>query len=381
MRHFLLDATPITPAGLTGAGRLVRQLVEHLFTLDRVNDYLIFGFAPEIWPASRLPPNFRYRRLKPWRWLGPLALEASRRAFVGGRTARYRTDLVHCTLEITPVCDEDTRVLFSLYDLARWSPHFLYATAQNLRGLLRTQLRYRLARRADAIHTISEYSAEQIAARLGIDRRRIRVIYPGVDPRFTTGEADAAVLARFGLSPRAYFLFVGQFGRQKNEEGLVKAFLLAEQEHGVPADCRLALVGDASPLHDGARHLRRSASVRLLGQVGDDDLLHLYRGAIGVVLPSFYEGFGLPLLEAMACGTPVIASNVTSLPEVVGDAGLIVSPGHTAELAEALSRLAGDAALGARLREAGLARAARFSYAVMAHQMHQLYDELTHGGA
>lgn len=383
MRTIVFDATPFTPEQPTGAGRLLYELVRQLGALDSESRYLLFGFAPRIWEPGVLPVNFHYRAIRPWRFLGPLAQEAARRQHIGALVTKRVVDLVHCTLEMTPVYDEHARVLFSLYDLARLSPHFLYSTPQSIRSLIRTRLRYRLAKRADIIHTISRYSAEQIAHSLRIDARRIRVIYPGVNPLFNPGPPDPAVLAQAGLTEGRYFLFVGQLGRQKNEEGLLKAFYDACRENALPADVQLALVGDARALRESTRQLlhgeKESARVKLLAQVADPDLLSLYRGALALVLPSFHEGFGLPAAEAMSCGVPPIVSNATSLPEVVGEAGWIVAAGEHEPLAAALAQAATNTDKRQRLRELALAHAARFTFAAMAGQMLDLYREMTDG--
>ena len=382
MNKILIDATPYIPGGVTGAGRIIYQLIAHLAQLDRENQYLIFGFAPRIWEPNQLPPNFSYRQIPLYRWLGPFAQELARRQFVGKTVTLRQVDVVHCTLEMIPLYDEHTKVLFSLYDLARSSPHFMYSAPQNLRSMARTFLRYRLARRADVIHTISKYSADQIASRLRIERGRIRIIYPGFDPRFQPGEPEPEVLRRHALPPQRYFLFVGEFGRQKNEEGLIRAFFAAHAESRLDATMRLALIGDPANLRESTRHMitqnPRGSLLSFLGRVSDEDLLHLYRGAAAVVLPSFYEGFGLPVLEAMACGIVPIVSQVTSLPEVVGDAGLIVPPGDVKELAGAMGRIAADRELREKLAERALLRTTQFSFSAMARAQLELYQEMCH---
>jgi glycosyltransferase involved in cell wall biosynthesis len=379
--RILLDATPYTPDRPTGAGRLVQHLVAHLFELDSLNRYHLFGFAPQLWPHTRLPENFTYERITPWRWLGPLAQEAARRNYIAAQLSRHEFDVVHCTLEMTPVYDERTRVLFSLYDLARRSPHFRDSTPQSPRTRARTWLRYRLARRADLIHTISRDAAEHIAETLDIPRRRIRVVYPGIDPLFSPGEPDADVLARRGLSAGQYFLFVGQLGRQKNEDGLLRAFAALHRD-GNAHGADLALVGDTSQMSPTTGQLlggELAGRTRLIADATDRDLLHLYRGAIALVLPSFHEGFGLPVAEAMACGTPAIVSSATSLPEVVGDGGLTVSVGNDAELAEAMHRLRRDPELAASLSRRAVTQAERFSQANYAKGLLALYQEMGRG--
>jgi len=380
MKRFVIDATCYHPDALTGAGRLVYHLVDNLAAIDRENAYLVFGFAERFRPG--LPENFRYQRIRPWGLLGPVAQEAARRSFLRKRVAHFKTDLVHCTLEMTPLYDEHTRVLFSLYDLARRNLQFSETVGRDLRTVLRTRLRYSSAKKADMIHTISHFSAELIHRRLHIDPARIRVIYPGVDPRFTPGPSDSSVLTRHGLHDGRYLLFVGEFGRQKNEEGLIKAFLSACNDRALPDGMQLALVGDPANLSDTARTLLddpAGSGVKMLGRVSDDDLLHLYRGARALVLPSFDEGFGLPPAEAMACGTVPIVSNATSLPEVVGDAGLVVKPDKQAELTDAIVRVTNDDTLHEQLQARGRKRAERFSFSAMTRQLHALYCEMTDG--
>ncbi|MDP8223471.1 MAG: glycosyltransferase family 1 protein [Candidatus Lernaella stagnicola] len=379
--QILFDATPFVAARPTGAGRLVQLGMAQQFELDRENLYRIFGFAPEVWPPDSMPENFRYERISPWPWLGPLAMETARRHHIGSCLTKYNIDVLHCTLEMTPVYDEHARTLFSLYDLARRTTSFVRSSGRSARSWGRTWLRYRLARKADMIHTISEFSAEQIASQLQIPQRRVRVVYPGVDPRFTPGEPDHDWLAEIGLEKEPFFLFVGQFGRQKNEEGLLRAFAAAVHENAA-GNARLVLVGDDSAMRDTTRQMLRDKlpdRAILLPKATDEQLLSLYRGCVALILPSFHEGFGLPVVEAMACGSTAIVSNAGSLPEVVGDAGLVVPVDHSDDLATAIDRLVRDTELRDALRRRATVRAQHFTFAGYARGLLSLYEELAHG--
>ena len=212
----------------------------------------------------------------------------------------------------------------------------------------------------------SEATARDLTALYGTPRERIVVIPHGHHPRFRPlppGEV-AAGLARLGVE-QPYVLFVGTLQPRKNLARVLEAFeRLAAR--GLPH--RLALVGQRGWLADPlfARIERpgspASGRVHLTGYLADDDLALVYTGAAALAFPSLYEGFGLPALEAMACGTPVLASNTSSLPEVVGDAALTADPLDTGAIAAALERLLIDEPLRAQLRERGLARAARFTW-------------------
>ncbi len=215
---------------------------------------------------------------------------------------------------------------------------------------------------ASAIVTDSEHSRRAIVARLGIAAERIVVIPVGLGPEFRPAAPSAAQRQRYGLGPR-YALYVGNFLPHKNLPRLLRAWAaLAEP---LRAAHRLVLAGgDAagrSALVTQAATLGLGDRVVFAGVVDDADLPALYGGAAAVVLPSLEEGFGLPALEAMACGAPVVASRRGALPEVVGDAGLLVDPEDERALAGALARVLGGELDRATLVRAGLARAGHFT--------------------
>jgi alpha-1,3-rhamnosyl/mannosyltransferase len=210
-------------------------------------------------------------------------------------------------------------------------------------------------------------------------RSALGVVPLYVESSFTAPSAArvSEVLARHGL-PKGYFLFVGSLRRHKNWEGLIRAF--ARLPEALRRERPLVLVGPAhraqTEVHRLTQRLGVSGEVRCTGAVEDTDLPALYTGARGFVFPSFLEGFGLPPLEAMALGVPVISSNRTCLPEVLGDAPLYIDPADHAALAAAMEQLAGDETLHARLAEAGLARSRVFNAARTAEAMGTLLGRL-----
>jgi glycosyltransferase involved in cell wall biosynthesis len=241
----------------------------------------------------------------------------------------------------------------------------------------------RASRRAPLILTVSEYSKRDIQATLGIPAERIRVVLEAAGPQFRPVEdplALAAARQRYGLGER-YLLYVGGFDDRKNVGALIKAFarLLAETEE--PA-LQLMVAGDTSRLGGATYPDWRPLAEQLgvmerirTGHVADADLPPLYSAATAFVYPSLYEGFGLNPLEAMACGAPIICSNRTSLPEVVGSAALLVDPQEPAAMAAAMARVLSDAELRAALRQQSLAQAAQFSWERAARETHAVFEE------
>jgi glycosyltransferase involved in cell wall biosynthesis len=224
-------------------------------------------------------------------------------------------------------------------------------------------------RRADSVIVVSEFTRDEMRRFYPSAAAKTRVVYNGVGCEFTAegdANADAEALRRYGVRP-PYILAVGNIHPRKNLGRLLNAY---EQLKRARADLPpLVWVGverwGASQLHARAR----AVGARLTGRVAPEDLPAFYRRAALLAYPSLYEGFGLPPVEAMACGTPVVASSVTCLPEVLGEAALLADPMDTADWADAIQRVLFDLSLRADLRERGLARAAQFSWAKTAKQI------------
>jgi glycosyltransferase involved in cell wall biosynthesis len=229
-----------------------------------------------------------------------------------------------------------------------------------------------VARRALGVITVSEFSRRELIDLAGLDPSRLTVIPGGVDGRFDPGTDPAPAAARLGLT-RPYVLTIATDDRRKNVEKLAPVARALAQE-GI----ELVWAGDRRPYFATAA---AAAGVRSLGYVDDAELPGLYTGARAFVLPSRYEGFGLTCLEAMACGTPVVAANRAALPETCGDAAILVDPDDGAALARAVRIAATDAAARAALRAAGLRRAAQFSWDRAAARVDEVLARLAAPGA
>jgi glycosyltransferase involved in cell wall biosynthesis len=220
----------------------------------------------------------------------------------------------------------------------------------------------RACHRAARILTVSEFTRGQIARWSGVSESKIVNVGCGVDPAYhPDGET-------YGL-PFSYLLSVSNRKRHKNEFRMVESFARA----GLDPRIHLVFTGACTDrLTDWIEHNQVTSRIDFLGPVAERRLPSLYRGALALVFTSLYEGFGLPLLEAMACGTPVVTSNVTAMPEVAGGAAMVVDPTCVDEISHAIERVAVDPLTRAELRQKGLERAAAFSWETTCRKVHQL---------
>lgn len=347
-----IDASRAARGLRTGTEHYSARLLEALGRLDRANRYTLY-FNARRRPPLDLPPNFHARLIpfpRLWTHLR-LSLELVRRP----------PDVLFVPAHVVPLHHPASVV--TIHDLGyRFFPE---AHPPLARRYLEWSTRWS-ASAARRVIVDSAATARDLSDAYGTPPQRIAVIPLGHHPRFRPlpPEEVARGLERLGIT-RPYLLFVGTLQPRKNLRRVLDAFerLVAR---GLPH--RLVLVGQRGWLTDPlfAAIARPDAPARgriqLTGYLPDDDLPLLYAGADALVFPSLYEGFGLPALEAMACGTPVLTSNTSSLPEVVGDAALTVNPLDTGAIARGLERLLADDSLRAALRERGLARARRFTW-------------------
>jgi glycosyltransferase involved in cell wall biosynthesis len=275
---------------------------------------------------------------------------------------RARIDVLHAPAYTAPLWGAPPIVL-TVHDVSyarrpEWYPY--------RRDLVRRAFYRRSARGARMILTDSEFSAGEIVAAYGIERERIIVARLGVDGRFTPGSgAEACELPQEISGP--FVLHVGDLHERRNLATVVDAVIGARRHFGGASAVSLVLAGVDRGVGDALCAIAAGAglpeAVVKLGSVGEDLLLSLYRCASALVYPSLYEGFGLPVLEAMACGTPVIASMAASIPEVLGDAGFLLDPLDVPAWKDAIVNVVNDEDRRAEMRAKGLARAAEFTWA------------------
>jgi alpha-1,3-rhamnosyl/mannosyltransferase len=279
---------------------------------------------------------------------------------------QLQPDIYHAPYYIMPYRPGVSTVV-TLYDLVPLQQPRGYSPFARLMFAATVRL---AARAAAQLITLSRASARDLQRRFSLPQARLTVIPLAADPAFVPqpAAAIAALRARLGL-PENYLLYFGSNKPHKNLPRLVRAFMALQD---TPP---LVIAGHWDPRFPEARQLAEGAGlrVRFLGPVTSGDLPALYSGALLFVFPSLAEGFGLPPLEAMACGAPVVCSGASSLPEVVGDAGLLFDPADTAALQAALQRALADSGLRQELRQRGQARAAQFTWRATAEQTAAVY--------
>lgn len=352
----------------TGAGRVARQLTEHLAQRDDIRLRILAdaGDQSRILPMVGAPwQNFRYHTF---------ASDTSRQQAKWFALGRPRAegfwpdaDIVFCTGEAY-VPTRSAKLVVTAHDAAYFEPDAHQQDSAFRRQRLKWRFLFRrLAARADLIHTVSHFSAERLAHFFPALASRVRVVHNAVTPHFFAPVPieGAAYLRNQGLSTRPYLLIPGGLHFRKNAD-----LILAAAPHLLDRypDLVLAIVNHSNPAY-ADRAAALGPRVHLLGFVDEAALHALYAAATVVWFPSLYEGFGLPVLEAMAAGAPVVASNASSLPEISGDAALLADPHTPADHLEKLVALLDSASLREEFRHRGQQHAHQFTWERSAAQL------------
>ncbi|MGA2040565.1 MAG: glycosyltransferase family 1 protein [Bryobacteraceae bacterium] len=377
--NIVIDARRVRDFGI---GTYIRSLVHALSRIDRENCYTVVAGPTEARVWSTLPDNFRTAlyagddHAYSDHVLFPLFLR------------RLKPDLVHIPLNRVPLLMIRPYVV-TIHDMVN-----LYYDERKLSALHMHLRRFRFRRgltRASRVIAVSEATKRDVANLLGVPPGRITRVYNAPDPAFlgrdpAEGEEERRrIMERYQID-RPFLLYAGAIRHHKNIPRLVEAFAVLREQlaaHPVYGDLRLVIIGDTISEYPAVRQAvlksKMEHAVRFLGFVPFDTLRCFYEAAAAFVFPSRHEGFGLPPLEAMACGTPVVTSNVSSLPEVAGDAAMLVNPGNVFDIARGIRDVLTDEPLRAELIRRGRAQAARFSWERSAREVLEIYQDVAKG--
>ena len=364
-----------------GVGTYTRNVIRALGRLDQENQYFLLGSAEKAAEIGFLPSNFQ---------VVPLSHdETSMHSYFEYRAAVKR---LKCTLVHIPHLFWMPRHLRCPYVM---TVHDILEHLSHARGLsqLRRSIHFQMTRKvlqgASRILAVSTFTKNEICNLFSIPTRHIEVIYNAIDERFLHGhanESDRKFLAERYQVTYPFLLYAGRISPHKNVVRIIEAFsaLKAELEKdGLYPDLKLIIIGDElSKNPDLRRTVIRGGvqnDVRFLGFVPIEVLRVFYDAAKVFVFPSLYEGFGLPPLEAMAHGTPVLASNTSSLPEVVGNAAMLVNPENVFEIMHALHRVLIDQPLREKMKQRGYEQVKKFSWEIAARQILSIYKEIASG--
>jgi glycosyltransferase involved in cell wall biosynthesis len=363
-----------------GVGTYTRNVVRALGRLDHQNEYVLIGSLEKVSEIGFLPPNFQTVALD--------EADTTVKGFLECRAIlrRLKCDLVHIPHLFSLPRALPCRYVMTVHDLLE---HMYRAhEGSSVMRSLHFQLTRRVLKGAARILAVSKFTKTEIEKLFGIPSCRIDVVHNAIDPRFLHGhasDADRQFLTQRYQITYPFLLYAGRISPHKNLVRIIEAFsaLKAEldKQEKFP-DLKLIIIGDELSKHPDLRRtvIRGGVQndVRFLGFVPIEVLRIFYDAAKIFIFPSLYEGFGLPPLEAMAHGTPVLTSNTTSIPEVVGNAAVLVNAENVFEIMRAMLRVLLDQPLRDRLKARGYEQAKKFSWDESASKILEVYEEVGH---
>jgi len=366
-----------------GVGTYIRNVVRTLGRLDRETTYLLIGSSDRLKEFGSLPSNFH-----------AVPLAEPERTLMGFQEFRSIVKRHDCDLVHIPNLFSIPRALPCPYVMTVHDILDHLARAREQTGAWRSlyfQMTKRVLHGAARIFAVSNFTKIEIEKLFAVPAGRIEVVYNAIDERLLRGHASAAdrqlIAERYQVT-YPFLLYAGRISSHKNVVRIIEAFSALKTElekDGAFPDLKLIIIGDdVSGNPDLRRTVIRSGvqnDVRFLGFVPIEVLRTFYDAAKIFVFPSLYEGFGLPPLEAMAHGTPVVTSNVSSLPEVVGNAAVLVHPENVFEIMRALHRVLLDQPLREKMKERSYRQAARFSWEKSVQRIVEIYQEVLNGNA
>jgi glycosyltransferase involved in cell wall biosynthesis len=372
-----IDARPLA-VGYGGIARALESTLREMLHLDRQNDYCLYSRRE--FSQCFDSPNWQKRiSSRSLALPGTLWLQGEGRRMI----IEDHLDVFWGTSHALPLrLPSPVRKVLTIHDLA-WRLHPETTTAFNL-WMSRLFIRRSISQ-ADQIVADSESTGRDLEHLLGVPRSKIRVVHFGVADDYHPRDPAAAarfIAAKFHVSEN-YICAVGTIEPRKNLVTLIEAVAILQRQGGLRHQLLIAGMSGwkDSAIYASVRRLGLTPEqVNFLGYVPDEDLPVLYSGAAAFVFPSLYEGFGLPLVEAMACGVAIVASNASSIPEVVKDAAVLVSPHSAVEFADAIARVVSDPELRQSLIRKGLERARHFRWEDTAREMLRLLKPAARDG-
>ncbi|SMO96707.1 glycosyltransferase family 4 protein [Gracilimonas mengyeensis] len=358
--------THVNPAVSNGLGQYIRYLIKGLEEVDSPHAFYIIVNKDFESFLTVSHPNFKFIRvdiphhprkiMRPWYFFWQNAL-------AGKLFQKYDIDVFHLPNPVPLYNTFDVPHVVTLHDLAEQHGQ----RHSGLHQKFRMWVNKLSAEKASDILTVSEFSKKEIITEMGIPEDKIRVTYPGL-----TIDPSSAISKKMN-SQRPYLLHVGGSRRNKNVERLIAAYLSSSTREKMD----LYFVGETVNLNKSQNELKklRKKGVHFKGYVTEEELLGYYQQAYALVYPSLYEGFGLPVLEAMALGVPVITSNCTSLPEVAGDAALMVKPESIISIRKAIEKLGLDDGLKEQLIKKGKQQSRKFDWKTAAQKTILVYEQ------
>jgi glycosyltransferase involved in cell wall biosynthesis len=365
---------------LRGIGKYVVQLVSGLMRTGGTHEYVIYG-NPRMFPQPNGHGNVRFRNP------GSLPYPVWEQVLLPRWVRQDQVELLHCPANTAPITlPKDVKLVITVHDVMYLLPKSVLTPSKVLRQRLgsfyRRSVLRRVARRADRIIAVSKFSKREITEYLRIAQSRIDAIPEGIDPDFASlagAIASAPKEIGDGSLDAPFILALGAGDSRKNTLAVIRAYGSRWRE--LPNQEKLVIVGlrdwRSSAAYDLVCQLGLSKSVLFAGYVSEELLAWLYASARCFLYPTLYEGFGFPVLEAMACGTPVITSDCTSVPEVAGDAAMLVDPTSEKSIGDALVRLLQDEPLRRELIQRGKAQARKFGWQETVRKTLDVYAELS----
>lgn len=357
----------------TGTENYSYQLLQHLAKIDRKNNYIIYTRGKVRINSKDWPENFQFLEIilpRLWTQTG-----------LAAQTFLDKLDILFVPSHTLPLIRKPgLKTVMVVHDLGAEYLPGMHQLKQRL--YLKAITKYQL-KSATKLIAVSKATKKDLLKKAGVKEEQIEVIYEGIDEVFSEVKGDilSNTLKKYDIENNKYFLFVGTIQPRKNLSRLIKAYqIFLSQDKNSKNPPKLVLAGAKGWLSDEIYDLPEKLGIKdkviFLGRVDEVDLPALYSGALAFVFPSLFEGFGLPILEAMSCATPVITSNVSSMPEVAGDAAVLVDPEKTEQIAKSMQFLAQNEKKRQELRGKGFEQIKNFSWEKTAREILGLLNQM-----